>query len=172
MKLLLTGFLLLAGFAISAQKKTAQKEEALTWHTDLLKAHELSQKTKKPIFAMFTGSDWCIWCKKLQADVFAKPDFIKWAGKNVILLEVDFPRFKQLSPELQTQNATLAQALPVPGYPTVWMFFLTKEKDKTNYNISTLGSPGYPQGAEPGKEEVKFIDDADKVFKDYQAKKP
>src|SRR5687767_88286 len=89
----------------------------LTWHTDVMKANEISKSSGKPIFAFFTGSDWCGWCHKLQRDVFAKQSFIDWAKKNVVLLELDFPRKKQLPQELAQQNGSLQQALQVQGYP-------------------------------------------------------
>ncbi|MGZ3884668.1 MAG: hypothetical protein ACXVPD_10760, partial [Bacteroidia bacterium] len=66
-------FLLTLNSAAFAQKKGQKKEqakeqpaEALVWYTDMLKAQEKSQAQHKPIFALFTGSDWCVWCKRLQ----------------------------------------------------------------------------------------------------------
>jgi thioredoxin-related protein len=168
---ILTGILLLVNFAFKAQQKSAPKKEELKWYDDLMKANEISEKTKKPIFAMFTGSDWCGWCKKLQADVFAKPEFVKWAEKNVVLMEVDFPRGKQLSPVLQQQNNSLQQSFGVAGYPTVWMFYLKKDEAAQKFNIIPLGSLGYPTGTQPGKEEVKFIDDANLLFKKFSETK-
>lgn len=159
----LTVFFLAAQFACTAQPAPAKAGE-LTWYTDLAKARELSDATKKPIFGFFTGSDWCGWCHKLQANVFAKEAFIAWANKHVILLELDFPRRKQLSAELAQQNQSLQQAFQVRGYPTIWIFTLSEDPATKNLNINALGSLGYPQGAEMGKEEVKFLSDADMVL--------
>jgi thioredoxin-related protein len=138
-------------------------EGKLQWHTDLMKAHEASEKSKKPIFAFFTGSDWCGWCHKLQREVFAKPEFIEWANKNVILLELDFPRSKQLPAELAQQNQNLQQQFQVRGYPTIWVFTTAKGEGNA-FSLNPLGSLGYPSGAEKGKEEVKFLSDANKVL--------
>jgi len=149
-------------FTAGAQKKSKTKE--LVWHTDVHKAREISAKTKKPIFAFFTGSDWCGWCRKLQNDVFQKDEFKEWAAKNVILLELDFPRRKQLAPELMQQNAELQQAFQVRGYPTIWIFNLSKGAQDKQFNIAALGSLGYPSGAEPGREEVKFLAEANKIL--------
>ncbi|MCD6068216.1 MAG: thioredoxin family protein [Bacteroidetes bacterium] len=148
-----------------AQNNDTKKEAGLEWHTDLMKAHELSKSTGKPIFAFFTGSDWCGWCKKLQANVFAKAAFVEWAKKNVVLLELDFPRMKQLTPELTQQNQNLQQSFGVRGYPTVWLFFMEKDAVSMKFNIDALGSLGYPQGAEAGKEEIKFLQDGEAVLK-------
>ena len=106
----------------------------------------------------------------MQSNVFAKPDFIKWANENVVLLELDFPRNKTLSPELQTQNNNLKQQFQVPGFPTIWMFNMNKSSDGTKYEIQALGSCGYPQDPEPGKEEVKFIETANAILKNKVAK--
>lgn len=138
-------------------------EQGLEWQTDLLKAHELSQKSGKPIFAFFTGSDWCGWCIKLQKNVFEKPGFVAWAKKSVILLELDYPRRKQQPQELMQQNAGLQQTFGVQGYPTVWMFTMAKDAATNKYNITPLGTLGYPQAA-PGGEETAFLDKANEIL--------
>jgi|GEM_PF-157071 len=119
------------------------------WLVDLDEAYTLSQKSGKPIMANFTGSDWCGWCKKLDADVFSKPEFKTWAAKNVVLLEVDFPRKKQIPQKNQQQNYAMQNALQVTGYPTVWILDLKKDPTSGKYNINELGRTGYtPTAAE------------------------
>lgn len=159
----LTLFLTGIQFSCTAQTSTNHSDD-LQWFTDISKAMEASDASKKPIFGFFTGSDWCGWCKKLQADVFAKEAFVSWAKKNVILLELDFPRRKQLPPELAQQNQALAQAFKIQGYPTIWIFYVSEEKDTKNLSLNALGSLGYPTGSEIGKEEVKFLNDANLVL--------
>ncbi len=113
------------------------------WLVDLDEAYAAAQKESKPIMANFTGSDWCGWCKKLDADVFSKPEFKAWAKKNVVLLEVDFPRHKQIPQKNQQQNYAMQNALQVTGYPTVWIFNLDKDPSSGKYNINELGRTGY-----------------------------
>jgi len=139
-------------------------EKGLTWQADVNKAYDLSQATHKPIFAFFTGSDWCGWCHKLQREVFNKPAFITWANKNVVLLELDFPRNKQLPEAIVQQNQSLQQFFQVTGYPTIWMFNLSKDASTNQMMVSALGSLGYPAGAENGREEVKFLENANAVL--------
>ena len=121
----------------------AQQKE-LVWHTDVNKAIELSVKTEKPLFMFFTGSDWCGWCKRLVKEVFVKPEFTTWASKNVVLVELDFPRRTKLSAELQKQNRELGQMFGVRGYPTIW--FITPEVTAGKVNFNKLGSQGYVAG--------------------------
>jgi thioredoxin-related protein len=169
-----------ARISFSQKSKEGKEEKAekelsyqdLIWYTRMEKAYEVSKKENKPIFAFFTGSDWCGWCRKLQADVFIKQAFIKWAKENVILLELDFPRSKQLEPELQQQNYSLQQTFRVAGYPTIWLFNMSKADTAKNYSILPWGSLGYPAGAEPGKEEVKFLRTADSLLAPSRPKTP
>ncbi|MBK6524836.1 MAG: thioredoxin family protein [Crocinitomicaceae bacterium] len=139
-------------------------EGGLTWYTNLDSAVALSNETKKPIFGFFTGSDWCGWCIKLQREVFAKPAFVEWASANVILLELDFPRTKVLPAELKEQNQKLQVAFGVQGFPTIWVFTAAKDEATQNYQLTAWGKLGYPSGAEKGKEEVKFLLDAEGVM--------
>jgi thioredoxin-related protein len=158
--------LLVFGLTLSAAKVQAAGVEkgGLTWFYDLNEAHNESVKTNKPIFSFFTGSDWCGWCTMLQKNVFAKIDFIAWAKANVVLLELDFPKKTAQSPELKTQNQNLQQALGVTGYPTIWLFTTTKNAESGAFNLTTIGKLGYPSGAEKGKEEVKFLMEANALL--------
>lgn len=137
---MLLAFLMISGFVLAQDKYAAGNEG---WLVKMDEAYELSKKTGKPIMANFTGSDWCGWCKRLTASVFSKPEFKKWAEKNVVLLELDFPRRKQLPDEIRQQNASLQRAFSVRGFPTVWVFNLEKDTEKNGFSIEALGKTGY-----------------------------
>src|SRR5579862_3156561 len=62
------------------------------WLTSLPKAQALAQKDQRLILLDFTGSDWCPWCMKLEAEVFSRPEFLKYARKSLVLVRVDFPK--------------------------------------------------------------------------------
>lgn len=127
-------------YAQSAEKYETENEG---WLVLLDDAYAESKKTGKPIMANFTGSDWCGWCKRLSAAVFVKPEFKKWADENVVLLELDYPRRKQMPDELKKQNAGLQAAFKVRGFPTVWVFNLDKDAETQKYSIEALGKTGY-----------------------------
>ncbi len=90
-----------------------------TWLTDFAKAQTETKAGDKLLLLDFTGSDWCIWCQRLQAEVFSQPEFEAYAKKNLVLMRVDFPRAKPLSAEMRKQNATLAQKFEIEGFPTI-----------------------------------------------------
>ncbi|MBK8701992.1 MAG: thioredoxin family protein [Saprospiraceae bacterium] len=129
--------------APTAKTTEVYQPENAGWLTNLDEAYALSKKTGKPIMANFTGSDWCGWCKKLTASVFSHQEFKDWADKNVVLLELDFPRRKVIPDHIKQQNASLQQAFQVGGYPTVWVFDLDKNEGASNYSVSALGKTGY-----------------------------
>jgi thioredoxin-related protein len=135
------------------------------WLTEVNKAHVISKSTGKPIFAFFTGSDWCVWCHKLQADVFAKPAFKEWARSEVVLLELDFPSRKVLPIHIAQQNQTLKTFFKISGFPTVWLFCISEDKEKEKqFLISPYGSLGYPKNPAQGKEEIKFLENAKSIL--------
>ncbi len=136
----------------------------LTWYTDVNQVYKVSNETHKPVFAFFTGSDWCVWCKRMEANIFDKPGFQAWAKKNVVLLELDYPRTKELPEALQKQNEELRQFFKVQSFPTVWIFNMNKDEKANKFNISGLGTLGYPGGAN-GKEESVFIDNLNTIMK-------
>ena len=133
------------------------QEGDLEWHTDLNKAIEISIESEKPIFMFFTGSDWCGWCIRLQKEVFFKPDFVKWAKENLVLVELDFPRRKKLEESLKQQNENLRQMFAVRGYPTGW--FVVPEIEENKVNFKRLGSQGYVAGGPKN-----WIDGANKIL--------
>ncbi len=73
----------------------------------------------KRILLDFTGSDWCGWCKKLDAEVFSTQEFKDYAAKHLVLVEVDFPHSFKLAEATQKQNEALAKKYQINGYPTV-----------------------------------------------------
>jgi thioredoxin-related protein len=89
------------------------------WLTDFDQARAKAQEGNKPILALFTGSDWCPGCKRLQKEVLSTPEFSDYAAKNVVLLEVDFPMKKAQSKEQKQANEKLQDKYDVEAYPTV-----------------------------------------------------
>lgn len=144
-----------------AQTNNTYETENEGWLVMLDDAYTESQKTGKPILANFTGSDWCGWCKRLSAAVFVKPEFKKWADENVVLLELDFPRRKQIPEEIKQQNAGLQRAFKVRGFPTVWVFNLDKDPETKKYSIQALGKTGYTKTVAQFTSDIERMIDRD-----------
>ena len=91
----------------------------LDWVVGFDKAAKLAAEQKKLIFALFTGSDWCPWCMKLNRELLATKEFKAYADKHYVLLLVDFPRNGDQSEEVKKANAELAEKYEASGFPTV-----------------------------------------------------
>lgn len=89
------------------------------WITSVSDATALAKKENKLVLLDFTGSDWCGWCKKLEAETFSKPAFVDYAKKNLVLVTVDFPAQKPQSDALKAANKALQEKYGVDGYPTI-----------------------------------------------------
>ena len=125
-------FILFTVFSISCQINTNSSEELeKIWLTDVSQAIEQSKVSGKPIFAFFTGKEWCSWCKKLERQVLSKEEFINYAKENLVLLELDFPRGRRNLPQKQIE---LARKFNIKGYPTVILMDSSTNKiAKTGY---------------------------------------
>jgi protein disulfide-isomerase len=134
-------FTLFIGVLVSVNSFSQEK---LTWHTDVKEAVDIAIKENKQILLFFTGSDWCGWCTKLQNDVFKTSDFEKWS-KDLVLVELDFPRGSSQDKKTKNQNNQLKNTFGVRGFPTV--HFVNPEKQKNGkVNLKNLGKTGYIPG--------------------------
>lgn len=87
--------------------------------TSYKKALAAAKKSGRIILVDFTGSDWCSWCIRLKKEALHKKEFLAFAEKNLIILQLDFPQKKKLSKSLENQNKALAKKFKVTGYPTI-----------------------------------------------------
>ena len=122
-----------------------------TWQTDFKKAQEQAKADHKLLLVDFTGSDWCPPCKMLQKEIFSDPEFKDYASKNLVLVEVDFPRRKQQPKELALQNQELATRYGIEVFPSVFVF------------SSDGKQVGAFRGYAPGTPVKEFIAELDKL---------
>jgi thiol-disulfide isomerase/thioredoxin len=89
------------------------------WHTSFPQAADQALRENKLVLLDFTGSDWCGWCKKLDAETLSQAAFLDFAGKNLVLVKVDFSRSTPQSAQLKQANNELKGKFGVDGYPTL-----------------------------------------------------
>ena len=130
-------------------EKVPEKKE-VRWLTDFEVAKTEARAENKMLLMNFTGSDWCPPCMMLEKAVFAKPEFRDYAADHLVLLEVDFPRRKNLSDEQRAENTKLAQKYGIEGFPTVIVLDPSAEP---------LGQFGYVQGLD-AKKVIEVLDKA------------
>jgi thioredoxin-related protein len=88
------------------------------WQFNFETAQLEAHKAHKPIILVFSGSDWCAPCIKLDKQIFQTDVFKAYTEDNVVLVKADFPRKKEnaLSEEQQNQNKALAEKYNQNGY--------------------------------------------------------
>jgi thioredoxin-related protein len=97
-------------------------EIKLQWTPTFKEALKKSKKEKKPILMYFTGSDWCGPCKILNTKLFHTEKFKILSDKDLILLEVDIPRRRDLlTASKMKENLFLQQKYGVKAFPTLLM---------------------------------------------------
>ena len=149
---LITLALLLGGCGrapeVSAPAAEQQPVE-VEWLEDFATARAKAQAENKMLLIDFTGSDWCPPCMMLKQEVFTQPEFANYAVRNLVLLEVDFPRRKPQSPEQKAANQMLAQKFRIESFPTIVVL-------DASGNI--LGGLGYMRGGA-----ARFIAELEKL---------
>lgn len=93
--------------------------DKIAWQTDVPKAEAQAKTENKLVLLDFTGSDWCGWCIKLDHETFSKSEWADYAKKNLVSVEVDFPRAKEQSASLKSANEALQKKYNVEGFPTI-----------------------------------------------------
>ena len=87
------------GSALSAQTLIYDGVQKGKWTMDYDAALKYAQKHKMPVFLKFTGSDWCVWCKLMEKNVFTKDKWLDFAKEKILLVTLDFPRNQEIVPQ-------------------------------------------------------------------------
>lgn len=108
------------GLAFCAAAGTVGKSTPAGFTDDFAAACAEAAKSGKHIVAVFSGSDWCHWCKVLERDYLSKKAFVDEAKKDFVLLFIDSPQdMSALSDAAKRQNAGLVAKYGIHGFPTV-----------------------------------------------------
>lgn len=125
---------------------------AQEWESSYSSAQEISKAGGKPLLLVFSGSDWCIPCMKLERNIWESEAFKSYAKENLILYRADFPQKKKnkLTDELTNSNQELAEKYNTNGYfPLVVLL---------DFKGKILGQLGYEKiGPERYIEKIKAL---------------
>jgi len=97
---------------------SATSLQAQNWITNYDQAKQEAQTNNKKIILVFSGSDWCAPCIKLEEKIWKSVQFKNYAKDHYIMLRADFPRRKKnkLPKEQQVANNMLAEKYNPNGY--------------------------------------------------------
>jgi thioredoxin-related protein len=116
---------------------------------DLAKAKAQAAEEGKDLLIDFTGSDWCVWCTRLDNEVFAQSQFKAEAPKNFVMVALDFPQAKPQTDEVKAANRAAQEKYGVTGFPTIIL---------ANAKGEAYAQTGYrPNGAGPYLEHLTAL---------------
>ncbi len=88
-KLIIVTFLFLANFSFAQNK-----------FDDWELAKKQSVLSNKNILIILTGAEWCKPCVKMEKNVLKANDFIEYANQNLIIFEINLPRYQNYSTKI------------------------------------------------------------------------
>lgn len=114
----------------SALQNRKPSSSSISFGSNITNALTQGQRLDKPVM-VDVYTDWCTWCKKLDRDVYTRPDVA--AALN------DFVAVK-VNPETDPEARAFAEKMKVEGYPTI--LFLNAKGEE----VHRIG--GYVDGPE------------------------
>ena len=130
----------LLGISLLASALALSPASALTgFDPDYDAARARAKANGRPMVVLFTGSDWCGWCIKLEKEVFSQPEFLSAATNEFELVVLDFPSDKSKQTDAQRKRCEeLSEKFQVQGFPTVKVLKASDE--------SVICEMGYAKG--------------------------
>jgi thioredoxin-related protein len=95
------------------------------WLTDLEEGFEEASESDRSVLLVFSGYDWCAPCIRLKSQVFDSKVFLDFAARDLVLVNIDFPRKKKNmpGPEREEKNRKVAESYnPEGAFPRVLLF--------------------------------------------------
>ena len=118
---------------------------AQDWRTDWDIAKVEAEQANKKLILVFSGSDWCIPCIKLEKEIWESPSFIQYAEQYYVLFRADFPKRKKnkLPEMIQKLNDRLASKYNSKGYFPLVVVLDAKGKVKGQLGYEKLTPEAY-----------------------------
>ncbi len=69
-----------------------------------------------PVLMIFSGSDWCLPCIRLEREVFSNSKFLEFSQNRFSIMKIDFPQKTKLHDTIIERNESLAEKYNSRGY--------------------------------------------------------
>lgn len=118
---------------------------AQEWRTDWDTAKVEAEQANKKLILVFSGSDWCIPCIKLENEIWGNSSFFQYAQQHYVLFRADFPKRKKnkLPEMIQKLNDRLASKYNSKGYFPLVVVLDAKGKVKGQLGYEKLTPEAY-----------------------------
>ena len=105
--------------ATAPEEGTVMPEDDGIWTVNMDFAKKIAKEKDLKLLILFTGSDWCHWCKLLNEEVFSKDAFQQEVVKMFVPVKLDFPSAVKFPEEIRKSYEAEMKKYDVRGYPTV-----------------------------------------------------
>jgi protein disulfide-isomerase len=109
--------------------------------TDYDTALDDAKKYHVPLLILFTGSDWCPYCQKLEQEVLSTGDFSSFTSTHFVFLTIDDLRNSPVADDDKQRISQLERKFNISGFPTL-VLIDTDEHEKGRME-------GYDPGSGP-----------------------
>ena len=89
------------------------------WYTNVEAAQKAALEEDKFLLLNFTEPDFCGDCVKMKQEIWTQPEFLAFAGENLVLVELSFPHDRPPDPVALKIRERLAQVMQIDSFPTV-----------------------------------------------------
>ncbi|AEJ77068.1 thioredoxin family protein [Chlamydia trachomatis] len=127
--------------AAGSQKINRVAETGIHWMSYQDALNKAKQEGKH-VAVFFTGSDWCIWCMRMQDQILQTAAFSEFAKQYLCMVEIDFPHNKEQTAEQKEQNRHLKSLYSVDGFPTL-VFLDSEGKEVAKMGFEPGGGEAY-----------------------------
>lgn len=137
-------FLAFSGFVFAPEKlqnggQSESEDKKINWLT-IEEVEKLSKEKPRKIF-VDVYTDWCGWCKRMDATTFADAAVIDYVNENYYAVKLNAESGDNISLKgINTTGAELARSFRVSSYPTIVFI------DETFHNVTPV--PGYRKAKE------------------------
>jgi len=129
------------------------------WTLDYNAALKKAKQEHKDLFVLFTGSDWCRYCKILEKNILSHAGFMDNITSDFELVFIDRPRSKnlqaKLSPEYVALRSVLSKKFGVKGAPTVVLITPDEVVYRRTSGASSQSPEAYADSAKVAKRKFR-----------------
>lgn len=127
-------------FSWSMAEQQAPAATLLPWSDDIEQAFAAAKAQSLPIYLYFTGSTWCIWCKRMDKDLHNTDDFRQLLVGKIVFVKADLPAGTRPDERIQKLMSTYH----VRGVPTV-IILSPDLKEITRFQYQQIQPKEYAQ---------------------------
>ncbi len=90
-----------------------------SWYVEFEEGRAAAQAQGKDLLIDFGGSDWCTGCQWLKERILSKPEFIKRASREFVLVDIDLVLRSPIPADRKQRYEALQERYGIASLPTV-----------------------------------------------------